>query len=290
MANPLVEAALRDIGPGPRMGLVAIAERDWILLGPDTREKLVLKRRLLAERHDEVFAALPCTEEAGGEVVDMLFDVLPRHFPTQYPRMGAMFAIAATAELVSARSPALHPLDIAGRIVPEDLCLMRADASGTYRLVAASLCFPSHWSLAEKLGQPVAEIHGPVPAYVQRLAGPVDRFFASLADERIVERYNWTIHTSPELFQPHRTRDHDVAPERFDADLFLRIERQTLRRLPRARDILFTIRTFVTALGTLAPDQARRLGTAIAALSEDARRYKRIARLAAPLGDWLARR
>src|SRR5690606_33765205 len=101
----------------------AIPAREWIRPGPDLREKLVLKRRLLAERHDEVFAALPGTEAAGGEVADLLFDTLPRHFPTLYPRMGSMFAIAATSELIGMRSPGLHPLDLAGRIVPDDLCL-----------------------------------------------------------------------------------------------------------------------------------------------------------------------
>ena len=65
----------------PQMGLTAIAERDWIELGADLRETLVLKRGLLAERHDEVFAALPGSEAAGCEIVDALFEFLPRRYP-----------------------------------------------------------------------------------------------------------------------------------------------------------------------------------------------------------------
>ena len=64
MIDPAVSALLAQAASGPhrpRMGLVAIPERDWIVLGDDQREKLVLKRRLLAERHGEVFAALPGT-------------------------------------------------------------------------------------------------------------------------------------------------------------------------------------------------------------------------------------
>ena len=52
MIDPAVSALLAQAASGPhrpRMGLVAIPERDWIVLGDDQREKLVLKRRLLAD-------------------------------------------------------------------------------------------------------------------------------------------------------------------------------------------------------------------------------------------------
>ncbi len=272
------------------MGLTAIAERDWIELGDDLRETLVLKRRLLAERHDEVFAALSGSEAAGAEIVDALFEFLPRRYPTQYPRMQDTIAIAATSELIARRSPALHPLDIAGRLVPEDLCVMEPGEDGAYRLTAASLCFPSRWRLHEKLGLPLAEIHGPVPGYGEVLARPVDRFFTALADGKIVQRRNWTVHDRPDLFQPQSPRHHVVEPERFASDLFLRSERQTLRRFTPSRAILFTIRTRVWPLGDLAPADAHALSGAIANLPAEDRRYKGVVALAEPLIAWLAAR
>ena len=274
----------------PQMGLTAIAERDWIELGADLRETLVLKRRLLAEHHDEVFAALPGSEAAGCEIVDALFEFLPRRYPTQYPRMQDTIAIAATSELIARRSAALHPLDIAGRLVPEDLCVMETGEDGAYRLTAASLCFPSRWRLHEKLGLPLADIHGPVPAYGAVLARPVDRFFTALADGKIVQRRNWTIHDRPDLFQPQSPRHHVVPPERFGSELFLRSERQTLRRFPRSRAILFTIRTHVWPLGDLTRDDAHALSGAIAQLPVEDRHYKGVAALADPLVAWLASR
>ena len=275
-----------------QMGLTAIDARDWIQLGPDAREQLVEKRRLLAAQHDAVFAALPGTEEAGAEVVDLLFDHLPRRFPTDYPRMDHMIALAATGELIARRHPALHPLDVAGRLVPEDLCLMRAEADGAHRLVAASLCFPSRWSLAAKLGRPVAEIHAPVPEYGAKLARPVDRFFAALAGGRIVQRFNWTIHDRPDLFQPSGgpRRAHEVPRGRYGERLFLRVERQTLRRLERSGDVLFTIRTHRARLGALAPADARRLGGAIAGLPAAERGYKGLAAIGDDVAAWLASR
>jgi hypothetical protein len=282
-----------DAGPfRKQMGLQAIDENDWIVPGEDWREQLVEKRRLLAERHDEVFAALPETEDSGQEIVDMLFDHLPQRFPTRYPRMDHMIAIAANGELVARKHPALHPLDVAGRLVTEDLCLMRADAEGRYRLVAASLCFPSRWRLADKLDRPVGAIHGPVPDYDEKLERPVDRFFSALKSGRIAMRHNWTIHDRPDLFQPTggQRRAHDVPQERYGEELHLRVERQTLRRLPRSGDVLFTIRTWRTVLGSLAPEVAHRLGAAVRALPEPERRYKGLTRVAEELAVWLSAR
>ncbi|MFM8681970.1 MAG: heme-dependent oxidative N-demethylase family protein, partial [Alphaproteobacteria bacterium] len=156
--------------------------------------------------------------------------------------------------------------------------------------VAASLCFPSRWRLAEKLGRPLAEIHGPVPDYGKALAAPVDRFFGALGEGRIVERWNWTIHDRPDLFQPQSPRRHAVPPERFADGLFLRNERQTLRRLPRSRAILFAIDTRVTRLGDVPPADARNLAAAIRHLPDGELAYKGIAAIAAPLAEWLAAR
>ena len=67
---PLVSALLAQGAERPyhpQMGLIAIPESEWIELGDDQREKLVLKRRLLAERHQEVFGALPGSEVAGAD-------------------------------------------------------------------------------------------------------------------------------------------------------------------------------------------------------------------------------
>ncbi|TIU52784.1 MAG: DUF3445 domain-containing protein, partial [Mesorhizobium sp.] len=56
------------------------------------------------------------------------------------------------------------PLVQASLLVQEDLILMRRDESG-WRLAAGSLCFPSSWSLLEKFGKPLQQIHAPVPGF-----------------------------------------------------------------------------------------------------------------------------
>ena len=125
------------------------------------------------------------------------------------------------------------PLELAGRLVQEDLCLMQRGEAG-YRLVAAVLCFPAHWRLSDKLGRPLEAIHGPVPGFGERLAATVDRFFASIQVARPVWRVNWSLVDTPDLFLPPEHRGHPtpISAERAGAELWLRVERQTLRRLP----------------------------------------------------------
>ena len=80
---------------------------------------------------------------------------------------------------------ARHPLDEAGRLVQEDLCVLVERTAATV-LEAASLCFPSHWRLHEKLGRSLAAIHAPVPHYAEELEAKVDTFFDRLRVDRPV--------------------------------------------------------------------------------------------------------
>ncbi len=234
------------------MGLRTIPEADWLV--PDERRpaELAEKARLLAERHDDVFAALPGTEAAGAEVLALVTGWLADHRPDLAP--------------TSASGPQdAHPLEQAGRLVQEDLCVMDRRGDDVC-LVAASLCFPSHWRLADKIGGTAAAIHGPVPRYREELQAKVDRYLDRLPHDRIAQRRNWTIQDHPTLFVPtyppwQEGIDATNAGER----LWLRSERQTLRRLPRTGAVLFTIRVQVVPLGVLAarPDVAHALANAL---------------------------
>ena len=213
-----------------QMGTRALGGRPWLLIDDARDDELALKARLSAERHDEVFAALAGTESAGAEVLALVGKELQ-----------------SVGLPVPTRS-GLHPLDAAGRAVQEDLCLMRRASQG-WVLVAGSVCFPSRWRLADKLGLPQDQVHAPVEGYRRDLAARVDGFFDRLGG-RIVWRRNWFVHPDPALFQPDRPVGGDpFVPASACADgLYLRSERQTLRRLPRSGLVLFTIKTQQTAL------------------------------------------
>ena len=100
----------------------------------------------------------------------------------------------------------LHPIDAAGRLTQEDWCVHLPDAEGAWRLVAASVCFPTRWDLTTKIGRTIRQIHAPVPLYEQQLADPMDAYFARMRPGPGVWRLNWNLLDDPTLHQPTHAR------------------------------------------------------------------------------------
>jgi dimethylamine monooxygenase subunit A len=272
-----------------QIGLMPLALADWLEIDRNFAADLAAKRHLLASRHSEVFAALPEADAPARELLALLAEHLPRHHPTLFCRDGTRLRIDATGESWDLAPPPLHPLDLAGRLVQEDLCLMQAEG-GTYRLVGASLCFPSRWRLADKLGQPLAAIHDPVPGYSATLERPVERFFAALKAEKPVWRLNWTIRDDPAPFQPETCAGAlPITAATAGERLWLRVERQTLRRLPQSGAVVFAIRTHITRLDAAIAEElaAADLAAALRAMPEETREYKNFAEIAPALIAWL---
>jgi hypothetical protein len=251
---------LDELGDTIVMGTRALAG-PLFLRDEDADRDLQQKARLLAERHGDVFAALD-TEEV----------------------------IAASHEILRLTgtddTSGLHPLDAAGRRVQEDLCLLVL-RDGAPHLDAASLCFPSYWRLADKLGKPLADVHRPVPHYGEQLAGKVDSFLTRLRGA--VWRRNWSIHDDPAYFAPEPGAP--PAGLRVPEDLYLRTERQVLRRLETPNTVLFTIRTQQVPLAVLErrPEVAHAMARVIDGWSEDLVAYKG-GHGASAARDWLASR
>ncbi|MEQ9485025.1 MAG: DUF3445 domain-containing protein [Coleofasciculus sp. F4-SAH-05] len=263
------------------MSLKALDPQDWIEIDDQFVKYLSQKDILLKTRHSEVFASLPGTEASQKEVLELLLDHLLKRFPQHYRRHGQRIEAIATHQVWHIPDFESAPLDLAGRLVQEDLLLMERSRQG-YRLVAASLCFPLRWRLREKLGCPLTQIHAPVPGYSEKLAHPVDSVFNRLKSSHPVWRLNWSIVESPELFFPPEKAklgwEATINCQNAGDKLFLRVERQTLRRLATSGDILFTVRTYVHPLRVLEdnPQMAESLAEMIKQMPVEMLEYKNI--------------
>lgn len=276
------------------LGIKAIEPKDWIEVDGHYEVQLAEKRRLLAERPGEVFDALPDSLDAQAECLDLLLSHLEREHAGLVAIDGSRVRALRTGDEYDRGEFGGRPLDLAGRLVQEDLCLM-APAGDTYALVAASLCFPARWRLADKLGRPMVAIHAPVPGYADKLARPVDRFFARIESGQPYMRLNWSIVDDPTLFQQsghgRQGVNAAVTAENAGQALWLRIERQTFNRLPETGGLVFGIKTVVDPLAVLAqrPDLAVALGRALADMPESMRDYKSLFPFAGALKGWLER-
>jgi hypothetical protein len=289
------EAVHLSFEPGPyrmAMGLVTVPEPAWFELDDCYEPEMAERRHLLATRHADVFGTTPQSDAARQEALDMVAAHLVRHHPTWFQRSGAHLTNHLTGETWDLEALPCDPLELAGRLVQEDLCVVQDGPDGPM-FTAGVVCFPSRWRLHEKLGHPLATVHQHVPIYPDRLARPVDRFMQHLKPDRIASRVNWSIPDDPALFQPtgkwRTAADDTITAENAGSRLFLRVERQTLRRLPASDAVLFGIRVHRYALTRIAatPAIASRLAEAVRALPTEIARYKSLPPFRDALLAWL---
>lgn len=258
------------------MGVATIPEAEWFERDADYAVQMAEKERLLRENRGAVFQALPDAAPAAAEVLAAV-----ARWTVAFGGDG----FASTPDAV--RCPdgrrvtlaCTHPLDAASRLVQEDLCLLLPDVSGTLALAGASLCFPSRWVLAEKLGRPMLGIHAPVPGLNAKLGATIDRFLTGLKAGAIVSRANWSLTTDPLLFQPRALPHAPITAAEAGENVYYRVERQTLRRLPETGAVLFGIRIHQHPLAAFRHDreQGRALADAVATLDPSLTAYKSMA-------------
>ena len=176
-----------------------------------------------------------------------------------------------------------------GRMWEPDFLLLKPDRSGEFRLVAACVCFPSAWRLSEKMGQPLAAIHAPVPSLNPALGRSIQQFLAKLRPGPAWLRSNWGLSRSPELNQhPDRNLPRLTPPLTLD-EVWLRIEHQALVALPETGGILFGIRLEMISLAEVKQNAAAANGLlrALRTMPEDIAAYKNLSAARANLMELL---
>ncbi len=237
------------------IGLRQIEPAAWLSPDDELAAYLAEKQRLLQAHRDTVLLVEDDSAAAQRELLEWLTDHLATHHGDTHRRDGRHMHVAGNSVDLTTQPPILA----AGLLVQEDFAIMSPSPAG-WRLTAAFVAFPSSWSLPEKIGRTMEEIHAPVPGFTAgtRNADLVNRMFDRLPADRIVERFNWSINETGALYTPKTKAESEQAlPKPFRRDqTFIRIERQTLRRLPRSGDLVFTIRIHTDPFALLerAPD------------------------------------
>jgi dimethylamine monooxygenase subunit A len=164
----------------------------------------------------------------------------------------------------------------AARAVEADWVVLAGELGAGYPIVGGAVVFPSSWSLTEKLGRPLAEVHGPVPGLQAGLGASISTFLDRLVVGASWERLNWGLSGNEEL-NHHPARylpglTEEVRLER----CWLRLERQFLTRLGGSGAVLFGIRVSVHRLDELVvvPGVAVGLVRALRSMTAEVAEYK----------------
>lgn len=255
-----------DLHAGPpdaAMGTRALDPDRWFV--PDDEwdaQRAEAARLLSVARHDALAGeSTPTLLAAAREL-----DVVVRTWLAEHGR-------DAGAPLSAAHDP-VEVLAATRVRVADDLCLL-LPGEGGWRLAAACVCFPSYWHPAERVGQPLVDVHARVPGYPGPLAGRVDGFLGRLRPGQGVWRRNWLVHDVADLHLPRRVADVD-RPTPVPDGRWLRSERQTLMRLPGTGAVAFGIRTQQVPMDALRrrPDVASGLAAAVRGWSDQLAAYK----------------
>lgn len=230
-------------------GMQPVALSDVLQVDEAYAAQMAHRDALLAERRDAVYHH--GAPEASAELLEFVL------------KMGAFERVGSGWQ----RSDGVvveqgEPLLTAGRLVQEDLVIL--DQQGVeHALVAAVLCFPASWQLSEKAGHGLERIHAPVEEYDGNVQARVQRLFDGLQVGRPLMRANWLLYEDAELFQPRseNARRDKAAPVK----PYVRVERQTILRLPVSRAVVFFIHTYVVRRTDLSARQERTLLEALAA-------------------------
>jgi dimethylamine monooxygenase subunit A len=226
-------------------GIAPVSDDSWLVVDGCFAAQMAERDRLIAEVPERVHGLEP---EALPAAAELYARVLQKLAQTPGYRVGAKQVTRPDGVEVALQPDA--PLLTLGRLVQEDLCLMQRRGEEDV-LTGAILCFPASWTLAEKLGSPMARIHQPVAEYSEDLAKRVQRLFDAIRPEQPLWRMNYNVYAEADLFHPRSESDlHQVRR----AGRYLRSERQVLLRLPKTGAVVFTIHTYLVTLESLSPE------------------------------------
>ena len=273
---------------GVRIGLKPINTKNWLEIDDNFKNENNLKKNLLSSRRHEVFQANDNSHSAQKELLKMVTEHLKKYHSEKYSFKDQNIFIKATGESINLLDSNTPPIETASLLVQEDLILMMPKENKFY-LEAAVLTSPSHWSLVEKFSKNLIDLHEGVPGYEEKIGSRVDEIFNKLPSDRILERLNWSIYDSPELFQPVGSKPEVTMKRKDIRDLHLRVERQTIRKLPDQGSIVFTVRVHVDPLLSISKEQdlLDDLNLAIANLPQEMKEYKAMDQIEKEVTDWI---
>lgn len=160
-----------------------------------------------------------------------------------------------------------HPLEVLLENIPEDFGIMlRDDQTGFYFLRAGVICSALGWNLGIKIGLPLHKIHEPIPDYKEKMQFSMDRyvlashcsrvsinarsFFTKMPTDKPIQRGSWGLEVGQPLFMPggdpHEQHRLSQDPNLRLSDCNLRVDWQTLRRLPLSGAVIFNFKALFT--------------------------------------------
>lgn len=261
-------------------------------------------KALTLEQDAGRFEALPHMMEAQWDFLELTMEQLSTDYPQfftleksgdKWTWANKALGIKDSFVFSDAATLPCEPLEYMGRQTQGDFVLLDQRENNLFS-DAGFITSQADWSLAFNVGMSWHEWHGPVPQMEKM--GILERglkFLLSMQQGSPVRRLNWTmtinprLDTSPEHFPEWGPDKSTVSVLNAGEKAHLRVELQSMFRLPRSNAILFSIRAYLISLNDLAtyPRWVKRFHRVLKGLHPDLIEYKGITPYHADVVRWL---
>ncbi|XP_006458276.1 hypothetical protein AGABI2DRAFT_63838 [Agaricus bisporus var. bisporus H97] len=223
----------------------------WLELECTYRERIAQRKRLYAQHGRNIIDMMPGSENACTELAEMVIQFLCVRYPNQFSLdSSGIFHNRILGRSFDTKGVKM-PLELLLENVPEDFLLVQEDKeTGLYHFCAGVSASAVGWNMSMKIGKALHDVHGPVPYYKEKLQHSMDRYFVKMPCDKPIQRGSWSLEVGQPLYMQaddiHWAARSVQDPNLDINDIYLRVDWQTLRRLPKSRAIVFNFKALFT--------------------------------------------
>ncbi|KAI1429828.1 alpha-1,2-mannosyltransferase [Xylaria sp. FL1777] len=210
------------------MSLTKLEPDWWIELESTYKERIAQRKSLYAKHGQAVLQWLPGSELACKELMEMAIQFICARYPQYFALSEDRLWLENKILNVRANIREKHPLFVLLDHIPEDFAItLRDPDTGYYVFRAGIICSAIGWNLASKIGL---------------------NFFSKMPTSKPIQRGSWDLEVDKPLFMPpggdRHSQDENLTPSR----VHLRVDWQTLRRIPLSGGIVFNFKALFTPI------------------------------------------
>lgn len=284
-----------------QLGLRAISPKHWVLVDANFAAIMRKKRALLNAHRSKYYRTLPSSLPAQRELRARIASHLISDYPECFLQQGSLITSRADGHQCDLLDDSLEPLLQLSQLIEEDFILVE-ESAGVPCISAASNVYSSSGRIVSSVGADIETAHQWVPNLNEKLAPRINRVLSSVHADAPCERFNWQLTPMATVFfppdNPHQSNAEamQAVAERLHRDpleagklLWIRVERQTLSRLPESKAVAFSLHTYSHPLECIRSDlgSVRAMLALIRAYTRERLKYAEMEGVREPIIAWL---
>ena len=250
--------------------------------------------------------SLPHMTLAGWDLLELIMDSKARDYPqwfslekngNRWRWINRPLGIDQTFTFLDDSTLPYSPFEYITRQTQGDFTL-QDERDGTLWMDAGIATSQADWSVDFDVGMNFHEWHAPVPlAHEKGIFDRALKFLLKMQHGAPVRRFNWTmtvnalLDTAPETYPKWGPTKTALTLDNLGQKQHMRVELQTMYRLPRSNAIAFDIRCYLGKFDEIVtqPKWARRLHRVLRDLPDELATYKGFLRNRPMMLEWLAK-